>query len=83
MILGAQVANELLNITEIKSNLCIHRNDNDKIYISARSIDEVNVQVIMEKLGGGWTSQRCRNPAREYNNSGCYHKIEDNIDEDA
>ena len=25
----------------------------DKIYVSARSIDEVNVQVIMEKLGGG------------------------------
>ena len=25
----------------------------NKIYISARSIDEVNVQVIMEKLGGG------------------------------
>ena len=26
---------------------------NDEIYISARSIDEVNVQLIMEKLGGG------------------------------
>ena len=25
----------------------------DKIYISARSIDELNVQVVMEKLGGG------------------------------
>ena len=26
---------------------------NGKIYISARSIDEVNVQIIMERLGGG------------------------------
>ena len=26
---------------------------NDIIYVSARSIDEVNVQVLMEKLGGG------------------------------
>ena len=26
---------------------------NDKIYISSRSIDEINVQIIMEKLGGG------------------------------
>lgn len=26
---------------------------NDKIYISARSIDRINVQLIMEKLGGG------------------------------
>ena len=26
---------------------------NDQIYISARAIDEVNVQLIMERLGGG------------------------------
>jgi len=52
MILGAQVANELLNITEIKASFVLTEY-NDKIYISARSIDEVNVQVIMEKLGGG------------------------------
>jgi c-di-AMP phosphodiesterase-like protein len=52
MILGAQVANELLNINEIKASF-VFTEYNDKIYISARSIDEVNVQVIMEKLGGG------------------------------
>jgi cyclic-di-AMP phosphodiesterase len=52
MILGAQVANELLNITEIKATFVLTEY-NEKIYISARSIDEVNVQVIMEKLGGG------------------------------
>lgn len=52
MILGAQVANELLNINEIKATF-VFTEYNDKIYVSARSIDEVNVQVIMEKLGGG------------------------------
>jgi c-di-AMP phosphodiesterase-like protein len=52
MILGAQVANELLNITDIKATF-VFTEYNEKIYISARSIDEVNVQVIMEKLGGG------------------------------
>jgi c-di-AMP phosphodiesterase-like protein len=52
MILGAQVANELLNITDIKASF-VFTEYNDKIYISARSIDEVNVQIIMEKLGGG------------------------------
>ena len=26
---------------------------NGKIYISSRSIDEINVQLIMEKMGGG------------------------------
>jgi c-di-AMP phosphodiesterase-like protein len=52
MILGAQVANELLNINNIKATFVL-TDYNDKIYISARSIDEVNVQLIMEKLGGG------------------------------
>jgi c-di-AMP phosphodiesterase-like protein len=52
MILGAQVANDLLNITDIKATFVLTE-FNDIIYISARSIDEVNVQVIMEKLGGG------------------------------
>jgi c-di-AMP phosphodiesterase-like protein len=51
-VLGAQVANELLNITDIKASF-VFSEFNNKIYISARSIDEVNVQVIMEKLGGG------------------------------
>ena len=51
-ILGAQVANELLNITNIKASFVLTEY-NGKIYVSARSIDEVNVQIIMEKLGGG------------------------------
>ncbi len=51
-IQGAQVANELLNITGIRASFVLTP-FNDKIYISARSIDEVNVQLVMEKLGGG------------------------------
>jgi c-di-AMP phosphodiesterase-like protein len=51
-VLGAQVANELLNIAEIKASFVLSE-FNNKIYISARSIDEVNVQLVMERLGGG------------------------------
>ncbi|NLJ95975.1 MAG: DHH family phosphoesterase [Clostridiales bacterium] len=51
-ILGAQVANDLLNVADMKASF-VFTEFNNKIYISARSIDEVNVQVIMEKLGGG------------------------------
>lgn len=51
-IIGAQAANELLNIKGIKASF-VFTDYQDMIYISARSIDEVNVQVIMEKLGGG------------------------------
>ena len=51
-IIGAQAANELLNIIGIKASIVLTEFQN-KIYLSARSIDEVNVQIIMEKLGGG------------------------------
>ena len=51
-VLGAQVANELMNVVNIKASF-VFTDYNGKIYVSARSIDEVNVQVIMEKLGGG------------------------------
>ena len=51
-IIGAQAANELLNINGIKASFVL-TNFQNQIYISARSIDEINVQVIMERLGGG------------------------------
>ena len=51
-IVGAQAANELLNIKGIKASFVLTEYQS-KIYVSARSIDEVNVQVIMERLGGG------------------------------
>lgn len=50
--IGAQAANELLDISGIKASFVVTEY-NGKMYISARSIDEVNVQIIMERLGGG------------------------------
>ena len=51
-IIGAQAANELLNINGIKASFVLTEYYG-KIYVSARAIDEVNVQIIMERLGGG------------------------------
>lgn len=51
-IVGAQAANELLNIVGIKASFVLTEYG-DKIYVSSRSIDEINVQLIMERLGGG------------------------------
>lgn len=51
-IVGAQAANELLNVIGIKASFVLTEY-NDKIFVSARSIDEINVQIIMERLGGG------------------------------
>ena len=51
-IVGAQAANELLDIEGIKASFVLTVY-NGRVYVSARSIDEVNVQIIMERLGGG------------------------------
>lgn len=51
-VVGAQAANELLNIIGVKGSFVLTEYNN-KIFISARAIDEVNVQIIMEQLGGG------------------------------
>ena len=51
-VVGAQAANELLNIKGIKASF-VFTDYQNQIFVSARSIDEVNVQIIMEKLGGG------------------------------
>lgn len=51
-IVGAQAANELLNIIGIKASFVLTEYAG-KIYVSSRSIDEINVQLIMERLGGG------------------------------
>ena len=51
-IVGAQAANELLNIIGIKASFVLTEYAG-KIYISSRSIDEINVQLIMERMGGG------------------------------
>ncbi len=51
-VVGAQAANELLNIRGIRASFVL-TDFQGKIYVSARSIDEVNVQLVMERMGGG------------------------------
>ena len=51
-ILASQAANELLDIVNVKASFVLTEYK-ETIYISARSIDEINVQIIMERMGGG------------------------------
>ena len=51
-IIASQAANEMLDIMNVRASFVLAEY-NDQIYISARSIDEVNVQLIMERMGGG------------------------------
>ena len=50
--LAAQAADELLNISGISASFVLYP-DEDRVFISARSIGEANVQMILEPLGGG------------------------------
>jgi len=78
-VLGAQVANELLNIAEIKASFVLSE-FNNKIYISARSIDEVNVQLVMERLGGGGHLSVAGSQLEGYTIEDAIVKLKDTLD---
>ena len=51
-VVAAQAADELLNVSGVDASMVIYPTQTG-VFISARSIGDVNVQMIMEKLGGG------------------------------
>ncbi|MFP4697993.1 MAG: DHH family phosphoesterase [Eubacteriales bacterium] len=79
-VVTAQTADELLNITGIKASFVITKIDNI-IYISARSIDEINVQLIMEKLGGGGHLNVAGAQLEDYSVKESIKLLKKNIDE--
>ncbi len=52
-LIGAQGADALLSIRGISTSFVIGQTDEHLVFISGRSLSDVNVQVILEKLGGG------------------------------
>lgn len=60
----AKISDEILSIKDIKAAFCIGNIDKNLVGISARSLDDTNVQLVMEALGGGG----------HYNNAACQLK---------
>ncbi|MCT6806827.1 MAG: DHHA1 domain-containing protein, partial [Bombilactobacillus sp.] len=52
-IITAQAADTALDLENVEASFAITRRNKDTIGISARSMGDINVQLIMEKLGGG------------------------------
>lgn len=52
-VMNSQVADELLTVQGVRATFVAGQNDQGQTVVSARSLGEVNVQLIMEKLGGG------------------------------
>lgn len=49
----AKVSDNVINLNNVKAAFCIGKIGNNEIGVSGRSLDDVNVQVIMEAMGGG------------------------------
>ena len=49
----AKAANELLNVENIDASFVVTEAENGMLYVSARSIGDINVQIIMERFNGG------------------------------
>ncbi len=52
-VTAAQAADELLNISGVEASVVVAPDGKGGVFASARSIGELNVQIVMEKLGGG------------------------------
>ncbi|WP_294784469.1 DHH family phosphoesterase [uncultured Eubacterium sp.] len=76
----AQAANELLNIIGIKASFVLTEY-HDRIYVSARSIDEINVQLVMERLGGGGHMNSAGAQLTDCTLEGAKRTIENTLDE--
>lgn len=79
-IVGAQAADELLNIIGIKASFVLTEYQ-EKIFISSRSIDEINVQLIMERLGGGGHMNMAGAQLKDCSLSDAKRAIQDIIDD--
>ena len=79
-IIAAQAADELVNISGIETSFVIYRSE-ETVNISARSIGDVNVQVILEKLGGGGNRSGAGAQIRDMTEAEVSDKLKAAIDE--
>ena len=52
-VVAAQAADEMLNISDVEASVVLYPSEEGSVMLSARSIGSTNVQVLLEKLGGG------------------------------
>ena len=77
--LAAQAADELLNISGITASFVLYP-DEDRVIISARSIGEANVQMILEPLGGGGNTATAGAQVQNSNIKDVLDRLVDSID---
>lgn len=80
-IVAAQAADELLNISGVDASIVIAPGANGGCFASARSIGDVNVQLIMEKVGGGGNAGAAAAQFAGLDLPAAVHKVYDAIDD--
>lgn len=74
-VITAKAADEMLNISGVKASFVLSYIGKDYVQISARSLGEENVQLIMELLGGGGHSTMAATQLKDTDLDGAYHKL--------
>ena len=78
--LAAQAADELLNITGFQASFVLYPDEQHRVVISARSIGEANVQVILEPLGGGGNAATAGAQIKDSSVSQVLKRLKESID---
>ncbi len=78
-IIAAQTADSMLEIKGIEASFVIYQRSEDTIGISARSLGKVNVQVIMERLGGGGHLSNAATQIKDLSIDEVYQKLKKEI----
>lgn len=79
-IASSQAADELLNIKDIKASFVLYKTG-DVLNISARSLGEINVQIIMEKFAGGGHLTMAAAQIKDKSSDEIVNKLKEIIDE--
>ena len=80
IVLIAQAADELLGIKGIEASFVLNEMDG-MVYISARSLGKINVQLIMEKMGGGGHQNGAATQVKDVTVNEAIDMLKDTIDE--
>ncbi|WP_282920687.1 DHH family phosphoesterase [Ignavigranum ruoffiae] len=78
-IIASQTADSMLTIKGIDASFVVYRRNDHTIGISARSLGTVNVQIIMEKLGGGGHLSNAATQIEDINIDQAYQKLIEEI----
>ncbi len=78
-LIASKAADELLNLKGVGASFVLTLNNSDEIQISARSLGKINVQIIMERLGGGGHMDTAAVQFKNISTEEAMDKLEDSV----